>query len=421
MLLKITINPNNPLALELPVEACHSTGLRAGSRSKDIRQQAGSCDGKAENGQSVINLIRTIFRSGGVVRSVIFCLVLTPPAYANGDIFMPCVQKYSGDDAERLQCLDRLMASASEFPPVARENIVTAENSVVSAPAAATLMRGTARSYLTKEWNLDGLNNRDFSQLKRIQPYRQTYLLVKGTSSPNRQPSSPAIGNSTLAPFDIDAIEAKFQFSFKGDISNQQHLDFSGIKTFRLWGAYTQQSDWQVFNSRNSYPLRETVIEPELIATLGTGQTSGLKLINLGLVNQSNGRSRPESRSWYRIYLLGGWEWDDTTSVQVRGWERIPVRSSEDDNPDISNYLGCADVFLHWEPSDQKQSVAVLLRNNLSTTDNRGYVQIDWATPVELGNALHLHIQMTSGYGESLIDYNHFQNTLGLGVSFREW
>ncbi len=64
---------------------------------------------------------------------------------------------------------------------------------------------------------------------------------------------------------------------------------------------------------------------------------------------------------------------------------------------------------------------AVLPRNNLRRTNNRGYMLIDWATPVNVRSAARLHIQMSSGYGESLIDYNHRQNTTGLGFSFREW
>ena len=71
-------------------------------------------------------------------------------------------------------------------------------------------------------------------------------------------------------PYDIDAAEAKFQLSFKADIGNQRNIEFLGMRTLRFWGAYTQQSQWQVLNFRNSSPFRETVYEPELIATLGT-------------------------------------------------------------------------------------------------------------------------------------------------------
>ena len=129
----------------------------------------------------------------------------------------------------------------------------------------------------------------------------------------------------------------------------------------------------------------------------------------------------PESRSWNRVYILGGWEWNNTTSIMLRRWQRIQEASATDDNPDIIDYMGLGDLVIRWEPNDKTQSVALLLRNNLNKTDNRGYIQLDWATPVNLGHVARLHLQMTSGYGESLIDYNHYQNTIGLGVSFREW
>lgn len=349
--------------------------------------------------------------------SVAFCAALAPSAYAGSDDFLQCAQNFPGDAAGRLKCYDQSAVPASVTPG----NGVTDEEAAAGAAPAADSTRSAERSYLTRVWNLDDLSSRDPSKLGRIQPYRQTYLLVKRTSNPNRQPSSPLIDHNASISSDIDAAEAKFQLSFKADIGDQRNVDFLGIKTFRFWWAYTQQSNWQAFNVRNSSPYRETVYEPELIATLGTGHESGLKLINLGWVHQSNGRSLPESRGWYRIYLLGGWEWNDMTSIMVRAWQRIPENSLKDDNPDIVDYLGRGDLTIRWEPRDKSQSVAILLRNNLSKTNNRGYVQIDWATPINVGSAARMHIQMTSGYGESLIDYNHRQNTFGLGFSFREW
>ena len=333
---------------------------------------------------------------------VVFCLTFVPLAHGTGDILLTCLQKYSSNDTKRLECYDQIVEP--------REN-------VVSEDAGAD----TERSYLTKAWNLDDLSSQDPSKLGRLQPYRQNYLLVKKTGNPNHQPASPLIDHNVPIPNDIDALEAKYQISVKTDIGNQRNINILGIRTLRFWGTYTQKSNWQVFNTRNSTPFRETVYEPELIATLGTGNASGLKLINVGWLHQSNGRPLPESRSWNRIYILGGWEWNDMTSIMVRGWQRIPEETLKDDNPDITDYLGRGDLLIRWEPRDKSQAVALLLRNNLSRKDNRGYYQLDWATPVRFGSAARMHIQLTSGFGESLIDYNHRQNTFGLGFSFREW
>ncbi len=364
---------------------------------------------------------RNIVLSGSVLCAAVCCLALAPSAYADGDTLMQCAQNYPDDNAERLKCYDQLVVSETARASGTQNNVIPDKKADANTALADIPAFGAERSYLTRVWNLDDLSSRDISKLGRLQPYRQNYLLVKKTGSPNRQPSSPLIDHNVTTPNDIDAVETKFQLSVKADIGDQRNVDFWGIKTFCLWGAYTQQSNWQMFNTRNSSPFRETVYEPELIATFGTGYSSGLKLINLGWLHQSNGRPLPESRSWNRIYLLGGWEWNDMTSIMARGWWRVPEDTSKDDNPDISDYIGRADLVIRWEPRDKSQAVALLLRNNLGRTENRGYAQLDWATPARFGHAARMHIQMTSGYGESLIDYNHRQNTFGLGFSFREW
>ena len=243
---------------------------------------------------------------------------------------------------------------------------------------------------------------------------------MRKTNNPNTLPYSPAPGHTTTVPASLDDNEVKFQFSFKGEIMRYRTMHFLGFRDFRLWGAYTQQSNWQAFNTGNSSPFRETNYEPELIATFGTGHDNGLKLVNVGLVHQSNGQSLPQSRSWNRIYLQGGWEWKDKLSLLARGWWRIPDPATQNDNPDILSYIGRADAVLRWEP-DSTQIISLLLRNNLDLGKNRGFMQLDWTTPVQFGKFARLFVQATDGYGESLIDYNHRQRTLGMGVVFKDW
>jgi phospholipase A1 len=206
----------------------------------------------------------------------------------------------------------------------------------------------------------------------------------------------------------------------KAKVFNPVRINVLGFSGLRLWGAYTQQSNWQAFKRGDSSPFRETNYEPELILTLNTGNEYGMKLLNFGYVHQSNGRDLIDSRSWDRVYAQGGWE-TDTLSLLLRAWWHVPYMNTQDDNPDIGEYVGRGEVKLRWEPLDGSQVVDLMLRNNFSSNPNRGFVQVDWATPVSVSKSTKLYIQLTSGYGESLIDYNFPQTTLGLGVSFRDW
>lgn len=336
-------------------------------------------------------------------------------AHADNDAFALCAKNFPDDNVERLKCFDGAL-SAAVLGSESAHPVVAATDDVVEKRSEAA----HERSYLTRVWNLDNHTRRNQSSLDRLQPHRQSYLIVRETSRVNNQPSSPAAGHTVLVPYDMDALESKFQLSFKTDLYTRENLDLWGLKTLRVWGAYTQQSHWQVINTRNSSPFRETNYEPELIAAFATGNETGWKLLNLGLEHQSNGRTNPESRSWNRVYAQGGWEWANT-SLMARAWWRIPEHELKDDNPDIVHYMGRGDLVARWEPDNKSQAVSLLLRNNLNLNKNLGFMQLDWSMPVQLGKAARLHAQMGTGYGESLMDYNHRQTTLGLGVSFREW
>jgi phospholipase A1 len=212
----------------------------------------------------------------------------------------------------------------------------------------------------------------------------------------------------------MDEVEAKFQLSFQFDIWKNMFA-----KDIDLYFAYTQLAFWQVYNTQASSLFRETNYEPEAglifhpdFDILGLNNNQ----IRFGLVHQSNGRAEPLSRSWNRIFGMFMLQRGRFSTV-FRPWYRIPEDEEDDDNPDIEDFMG----HFEWYSSYKwrKHTISVLLRNNLKTSENRGGIRLDLSYP--LTDRLKLYLQYFNGYGESLIDYNHANNRIGVGLILTEW
>jgi phospholipase A1 len=239
--------------------------------------------------------------------------------------------------------------------------------------------------------------------------HRRNYLLpVTYRSSTNGPPLN-------VEDEEIDNIEVKFQFSFKFPVWNNI------LGNADLWGAYTNISFWQAYNSKHSSPFRETNHEPELFL-----EFSGYKDIlgfsntrnHLGIVHQSNGRHGSLSRSWNRVYLDIALEHENLV-LNIKPWWRIPESekssaddTSGDDNPNIEKYFGYGEITAGYKW--QQQLFSVMLRNNLRANGNKGAVQLDWTFPMT--RRLKGYIQYFNGYGESLIDYDCSVNRIGIGI-----
>jgi phospholipase A1 len=263
-------------------------------------------------------------------------------------------------------------------------------------------------SYLSKLWDLDEETRRG---KYTIMPHRSSYILpVTYNSLTNKE-----LIEETSPGTDVLETEVKFQISLKvklwEDILGEQ-MD--------LWFGYTQQSYWQLYNSADSSPFRETNYEPELLLNyrpnfdLPGGITC--RVINAGFNHQSNGRSDPLSRSWNRIVGNVGFERDNFVLL-VRGWYRIPESAERDDNPDIDDYLGYGEIrgYYIWK----KHKLGAMLRNNLHFSTNRGALQLEWSFP--LIERVSGYIQFYTGYGESLLDYNQTVNRIGIGLILADW
>lgn len=126
------------------------------------------------------------------------------------------------------------------------------------------------------------------------------------------------------------------------------------------------------------------------------------ELMTIGFNHQSNGRSRPLSRSWNRIAAQVPLCSSDTCFV-VNPWFRIPESAQDDDNPHMEKYYGYGELLVLQKLGGH--TVSMMLRNNLRTSQNKGAIQLDWSFP--LHKKLRGYIQYFNGYGESLVDYNH--------------
>jgi phospholipase A1/A2 len=338
------------------------------------------------------------------------------------------------DNTARLQCFDDL---AGRRPSVPQATDAVAATIPM---AQAAVLEPEKLSVMQKLWDLNtGKRKHSFV----LTPYRTNYLLpVAYNSSPNDE-TNLEYDPAAKAKFN----EAKFQLSFKAkvweDVFQNQFQGFYDktrvIQGMDVWVTYTQLSFWQLYNSAFSAPFRDVNYEPELLINLRTDyEILGLKgrFMNVGLNHQSNGRSKSLSRSWNRIVGNIGLE-RNNFGLQLKTWYRLPEDESDDDNPDLTRYMGYGELWatLYWKD----MRFAAMLRNNLRS-ENLGAVQLDWSIPPStlgkiilgkvipqatldkyLSDKFSLYVQYFNGYGEGLMDYNKSINRISVGFMIADW
>lgn len=203
--------------------------------------------------------------------------------------------------------------------------------------------------------------------------------------------------------------ETKFQLSVKKPIS----YNIFGLNESINFG-YTQISWWQLYT--NSSPFRETNYLPEIFVTMPYGKKdhTSLKALKFGFLHESNGQGKPKSRSWNRLYAQSYFQFS-TLFFSPRVWYRIPDEN-DDDNPDLEDYLGYGDLTFYLPY--KTHTFKLLLRNNLRFDEsNKGFTELNWTFPFFNSKNTFGFVQLSNGYGDSLIDYNKNINRISFGIS----
>ncbi|HEX9173115.1 MAG TPA: phospholipase A [Telluria sp.] len=337
-----------------------------------------------------------------------------------------------GDASARLGCFDTLAKATGPAP--ASEAALAAAASPAVAGAAAPAAAGATNTSVTiggainkaaasaaataaaaepsappespisrmvQRWEVDqGAKRGRFA----FRPHHDTYLLLANYSTAtNDQPAR----EFTPAGIKSKHVEITYQLSFKLKL-------LEGIldTPLDLWMGYTQQSFWQAYNRAASSPFRETNYQPEIMLVAPVNKHfAGLdwRYVNLGAVHHSNGQTGSLSRSWNRLYAEIGAD-RGNFGISARIWRRLDNAKSNNDNPDITDFMGNGDLRASYRNEGHEYSV--MLRRNFRT--NKGALQAGWAFPV--ARNLKGYVQLFTGYGQSLIDYNYSQKSLGIGA-----
>lgn len=330
-----------------------------------------------------------------------------------------------GSARERLTCFDQAasrwlppITEAVAFPTPAGTEQARSEPPSAPEPAQAIGLL-SRRGIWSTVWELDPADKHGTFNFKT---YRPNFVLPLHVSSRiNDAPSTPTRGTPSDLP-SYQPFEVKLQLSLRTKV-----IQDVGFPDGDVWFAYTQQSQWQLWNRRASAPFRNTDHEPEVVYVVPVrGRWQSVlpwgwewKMAQAGFAHQSNGQSGGLSRSWNRVYLgaaaeRGPW------SLQARWHRRLKEDPTNDDNPDLTRYIGQGDLTLGWVPG---RATAQLVWRPTFGQLERGSWTLSGTYPVraEQPQGLRWYGQLFTGYGESLLDYNVRQTSLGLGVSLFEF
>ena len=363
---------------------------------------------------------------------------------------LACFDQWANGQAKIVEAVQQRSADAAagpatNAPPGAAASALKADvaaalasNQPVPPPGAPATATPTASTGIIGVGLEQGCKDRQFSDTSRfwelesgstcptfsLRGYRANTLSAVVANNVNNLPTSGNPNNTATTATDYGTKELRLQLSVRTKLASGLLTREDSPLRDSLWLAYSQQSYWQFFNSGQSRPFRSTDYEPEMIYVYPT--TADLpfgwkwRYSGAGIVHQSNGQSDPLSRSWNRVYLMTGFEKGNEFALSGRIWQRLHENVLKDNNPGIQNYIGRGEIQARWTPSTKNTFIGTV--RGSTGSDGHGSGRLEWLYSLGDGkgnsySGLKLHTQLFSGYGDSLIDYNHKRTVFSVGFS----
>ena len=201
-------------------------------------------------------------------------------------------------------------------------------------------------------------------------------------------------------------IISEFSISLKKLIAS----DIIGLSE-DYYFAYTQLSWWDIY--ADSSPFYESNYQPEIYTQIPLN-FDNINHIRFGFLHDSNGRNRPESRSWNRLYSSVELDFDRLNLIP-RLWVRLP--DNDDDNPAIVKYNGIGDLTARYWLKRGSFIEGVFSNNLRFDKENKSSLELRYLHYI--GDGFYIYLSGFSGYGYELAYYKKYQNRIGIGIAFR--
>jgi outer membrane phospholipase A len=220
-----------------------------------------------------------------------------------------------------------------------------------------------------------------------------------------------------------DRPSTRFQFSFKYQFIDPESpfgVDHPWLSSLHL--GYTQTSLWDI--AASSQPFTDSTYRPELF--FSRDRLEGVHLpfveqfgLQTGFQHESNGRDGDDSRGLNSLYVQPILFFGDKDAFSWRVMPKIYAYIGDKaGNADITDYRGYVDLRVvgGWIHGFEMSALG-----RLGKDFDRGSLQLDATYPLSaLGKGtfdLYLQGQYFVGYGESLLDYNEYSESLRFGIA----
>jgi phospholipase A1/A2 len=215
-------------------------------------------------------------------------------------------------------------------------------------------------------------------------------------------------------------MDSRFQLSFKYRPFDPEGTVAGFVPLLsNLYFAYTQTTLWDIGSP--SSPFRDTSYRPSVFYRwVGSGRNLMPDEWRFGAEHESNGQSEPVSRSLNTLFVRPTWNFDIADGRRLSFSPKIQDYLDKSGNSDIQRYRGYVDWQLRYGREDG------LIVDGLYRLGTAGYSsgQLDVSYPfsnrIFARTGAFVHLQLLSGYGETLLDFNKKGDTqirLGLSIA----